>query len=161
MLLGTTPAPMVWCALPRRVQEAGDEYLGHRWGLPCVLPFVNRPRAAQRGGHRGFVACHPCGPACLHRGVLPCGVRACRWAPVGVVGPGTGSPSPLPLGCVRGPRGEATARLHFSTSPGWVDASAAWASPWFSPSCKAGRSRRLQLSVLWSFVSLFGFPFFL
>lgn len=99
-------------------------------------------------------------PACLRWGVSPLGTRACRWVPFGVGGPGAGCPSPLPLGCVPGPRGKATARLYFSTSPGWINSSAAWVSPWFSPCWEAWRSC-LQLSVRWSVVSLFFFNFFL
>lgn len=90
-------------------------------------------------------------PACA-------GVRACRWVPFGVGGPRRWS-CPLPLGCVSGPRGEATAWLCFSTSPVWIKAPVAWVSPWFSSCCKAQRLCRFQLAVRWSFVSLF-FSFF-
>lgn len=161
VMLSTAPAPVVWCALPRGVLGAGGGHLGHRRGLPCVSPFASRPRAAQRGRHGDFVVCCPSdsrpAPGCERAGG--------RHSALGVLlslRPGAGPPSPLLLGCVPGPRGEATAWLHFGTSPGSISVSAAWVSPWFSPRCKARRSCRLQLSIRWSFVSLFFFfSFFL
>lgn len=93
-----------------------------------VLWSVTRPTAAL--------------PACARvsrrLGCERAGGHRSAWGVLLSLRPGAGPPSPLLLGCVPGPRGEAMARLHFSTSPGWINVSAAGFPLGFHPVVKHG-----------------------
>ena len=78
------------------------------------------------------------------------GVRACWWVPFGGEGAGAGPPSPLLLGQEPGPRGQATAQLHFGNGLGKAAGRGRFsfpsALPWGGPICSAVSSAGLPSS---------------